>query len=153
MAGSRKFRGLAQPTMAHKPLFVRACEAFVDNLTLILRTAMVFGAVWLVGELRGLGDFSTDPMAGNEPEVPTLDATPPQDDDADDERPVINDQIRHAYNCTFEAYRKAHFESCVSDPSDVYAPPEADPDDSGFLAGDAGWLYATLEPATRADET
>lgn len=43
MAAKRKpeLRGIAAPTLTGEPLFLRLCAAFVDNLTLLLRTALV----------------------------------------------------------------------------------------------------------------
>ena len=46
------FRGIAPPVFVREPLLIRLCTAFVDNLTLILRTGLVMGALLLVHDLR-----------------------------------------------------------------------------------------------------
>jgi len=53
---TRKFRGIAAPVLVREPLLVRLCTTFVNNLTLILRTGLVMGAVLLVHDLRILLD-------------------------------------------------------------------------------------------------
>ena len=43
--------------MRDRPLLVRLCEAFVDNLALILRVALVLGAIAFVQELRDVREY------------------------------------------------------------------------------------------------
>ena len=48
----RSLGGIFEPMLVREPLFIRLCTAFVDNLGLILRTALVIGALMLVQEFR-----------------------------------------------------------------------------------------------------
>jgi len=58
-----QLRGLAQPGLVRQPILVRACDALVDNLALIRRTALIFGAVLFIGELRESGRDAGDFLA------------------------------------------------------------------------------------------
>ncbi len=59
----RKFRGIAPPVLIREPLLVRLCTTFVDNLTLILGTGLVLGAVMMVHDIRILLEEVTQPEA------------------------------------------------------------------------------------------
>ena len=144
----RKFRGIAEPVHVREPLFIRLCAAFVDNLTLILRTALIVGALVLVHDLRTLLDEPAQSVAESAPAPPPVPydsaAAKPQD-------PVLSDRVLHALNCTYEDYRNAHFDECVKDRSRIYLRPHADPDDTGHVIYDTPVLYARLDDYTSVE--
>jgi len=140
-----KIRGIAEPVLGREPLFIRLCSAFVDNLTLILRTALVTGALFLVQDLGDLYDRVTDrAVEDGTAQIELEKETLPAEDSAVEE-PVINDRILHARNCTIAEYREEHYNECVDEPSSVYPRPEGDPDDIGFLASESSVLFASLD--------
>ena len=61
--------------------------------------------------------------------------------------PVVNERVRHFLNCTYEAYRREHYETCVESPSDVYKGPPPDDDDTGSILYEQTVLFAYLEDA------
>jgi len=141
----KKLQGIAEPALGREPLFVRLCSAFVDNLTLILRTALVTGALFLVQDLSNFYDRVADDAveaesAQNEAESESIPLEPIMPDE-----PVINEGVKHAMNCTYADYRESHYDDCVNEPSAVYPRPEADPDDIGYLADDSPVMFASLD--------
>lgn len=149
MAEKRRnnFRGIAAPVFVHKPLLVRLCTAFVDNLTLILRTAFVIGAVLLVQNLRIMFVEEPQTVAESEPvmdvsiEIDAIGETAAQE-------PVMSEGVRRALYCTHKNYRNAHYDECVREPSRIYLRPQADPDDTGLVIYDVPVLFARLDDHT-----
>lgn len=129
----RPLQGIVAPVLPGKPLFIRLCEAFVDNLAMILRGALVAGALVLVQQFGSLTENLSPAVVELEPlvEEPVIIATPLPP--ADSPGPVVSDRARHYLNCTYEAYRRENYADCVDEPSRIYRPPEADPDDTGGL--------------------
>ena len=147
---SRKIRGIAAPVLVREPLLVRLCTKFVDNLTLVLRTGLVMGAVLLVHDLRILLDEVTQPVAES---VPAL-AVPVENEaigTTETQEPVLSEGVMHALNCTYENYRNTHYDECVNDPSHIYLRPDADPDNTGQVYYDARILYARLDSNTSVE--
>lgn len=138
----KKLSGLVPPMLGGQPLLVRLCEAFVDNLGLLLRVALVVGAIAFVRDLRTL------------PQPEAADTRPPavaEIVESDDEQrgaetapdsPVLSEGVKQAFNCTFKAYRDAHYRKCVQEPSDVYQKPLGDDDDTSFLNDEAPSMLA-----------
>lgn len=141
----KKSHGIAEPVLGREPLFIRLCSAFVDNLTLILRTALVTGAFFLVQDLSEFYDRVIDDAVETETAQIEVEKEPVPADVIEVKEPVINDRILHAKNCTIAEYREAHYDDCVDEPSVVYPRPEADPDDIGFLADDSPVMFASLD--------
>jgi len=141
----KKLQGIAEPVLGREPLFIRLCSAFVDNLTLILRTALVTGALFLVQDLSDFYDRVADDAVEAETAQTEVETKPVPAEDIVVEEPVINDRILHARNCTITEYREAHYDDCVDEPSSVYPRPEADPDDVGFLTDDSPVMFASLD--------
>ena len=138
-----RIRGVAAPIFVREPLFVRLCATFVENLTLLLRTGLILGAVLLVHDLRLLLDDVNQPVAES---VPTL-ATPVEIEAIDVTEtlePVLSDGVMHALNCTYQVYRDTHYDECIKDPSQIYPRPQADPDDTGLVIYDTPVLFAHL---------
>ena len=129
----RRLQGIVAPVLPGKPLFIRLCEAFVDNLAMILRGALVAGALVLAQQLGSLTENLLPAVVELEPlvEEPAAIAAPLPP--AESPGPVVSDRARHYLNCTYEAYRRENYAECVDEPSHIYRPPEADPDDTGSL--------------------
>ncbi len=129
--------------MPGRPLFIRFCEAFVDNLGLILRVALVVGAISFVNQLpdRSTPESSEavalEQEASEESEIPIEDET------------WKSPGVLHALNCTYMHYREQHYDECVEDSSEVYRRPGADPDDTSFVPRDDLLLYASLSDDAR----
>ena len=133
MAQQRKapFRSLVEPFLDSEPLFIRLCSAFVNNLAQILRVTLLIGAILLIRDFRAISDEwmhrGTDP-ATIEPVIasePTISPVP--------QEPVVTERVRHYLNCTYKDYRTEHYGECVEEASEVYGPPQAGPDDTGYL--------------------
>lgn len=136
-----------EPVLSGEPLFVRACAAFVANLGLILRVAMLAGALLLFRDVdlllekfrpseSGIESLPVASLAPGEPQdVPA--ARPPE--------PALSEDARHFLNCTYEAYRNAHYDECVDGGSEIYARPDADPDNRGGLINELPVRYARLD--------
>ena len=143
----RNFRGVAEPVRVREPLLIRLCVAFVDNLILILKTALVMGAVLLVRDIRTALEEVNQPVAESVPapaapvEIEAIDATEAED-------PVLSESVLHALNCMYTDYRNAHYDECVTEPSNIYPRPQADPDDTGLVIYDGPVLYARLDDYT-----
>ena len=141
--GKDRIRGVAAPILVREPLFVRFCTAFVDNLTLMLRTGLILGAVVLVHDLRLLLDDVNEPVAESVPaqvapvESEVIDVTETLE-------PVLSDGVMHALNCTYQDYRDTHYDECIEVPSQIYPRPQADPDDTGHVIYDTPVLFAHL---------
>ena len=129
-------RGIAEPYLMRKPLLVRLCATFVDNLVLILRTAFVMGAILLVQDLHVLFEEAKQPVVEVVP-VPTI--------LVEVQESALSEGVRQALNCTYKDYRNAHYDECVPGPSDVYPRPQADPDDTGHVTYQSRVLYASLD--------
>jgi len=133
--------GIFKPMLVREPPFIRLSTAFVDNLGLILRTALVIGAPMLVQEFRALTSVGERAVADADQPVPTVDmpATPQAPAE-----PVITDRVRHYLNCTYETYRADHYAECVEEPSRVYTSPQPGPDDMGHFREPAPVLLARI---------
>jgi hypothetical protein len=140
----RKFLGIAPPVLVREPLLVRLCTAFVENLTLILRTAFVVCAVLLVQDLRTLLEEVTQPIAESVP-TPTVTVEIEAAGATEAQEPVLSEGVMHALNCTYEDYRNVHYDECVKDPSGIYQRPQAEPDDTGLVIYATPVLYARLD--------
>ncbi len=131
-------RGHAEPVWRERPLFIRFCEAFVENLSLILKVALVFGAIAFVQKLPDSSEpqptdvIALEEEAREEIEIPT---------EGEDWK---SPGVLHALNCTYTDYREQHYDECVEDSSEVYKRPGADPDDTSFVPRDDLLLYASL---------
>jgi hypothetical protein len=143
----RKLQGVAAPSQAREPLFIRACSAFVNNLSLILRVAFIAGAAWLAGEFRDFTDDLPTPVADAEPVPvqPEVELTPVAE--PAEREPVITDRVQHYLDCTFGDYRVKHYAECVEEPSEVYQWPEPGPDDTGYIPGESPVILAGLTDA------
>ncbi|MGB5489604.1 MAG: hypothetical protein WBM76_02130 [Woeseiaceae bacterium] len=146
---TRKLRGFAQPVLPREPLLLRLCNGFVNNLELILKTALVIGSIVLVQDLRTLfDDFDA-------PDTVPVQAAPaelaPVNGDVIEE-PVLTEGVKQALNCTYQDYRNAHYDECVDEPSEFYNSPHADPDDAGHVSYDSPVLYAQNSADTGSDE-
>ena len=125
-------------------MFIRLCEAFVDNLSQILRLGLIVGGIVLVQELLVLRDLLDEPVITDHVEAessasPTVVTESPE--------PLLSEEIIHAQNCTRKEYWSAHYDECFPEGSEVYPRPNtADPDDTGFLLHDSPVLFAGLEP-------
>lgn len=148
----QSFRGVAAPARAREPVLVRLCSAFVSNLSTILQAGLVVGAAFFIHDFRILMDELLPAATVSEAipvavEIEVQAAAEPELQES-----LYTDRVMHFYNCTFEDYRNANYEDCVLEPSEIYQPPEADPDDTGrFTRGSAPVKYAR-EVRTRDDE-
>ena len=136
-----RLRGLAEPYLTKEPLFIRACSAFVENLAMILRVALVVGGIFLVRELPLLLEQAEDEQTQQSPAVAESDSAPTTLIEEEDE--VLTPGVLRALNCTYKDFRDANYDDCVDDQSEVYRRPGADPDDAGFILADADTLYAS----------
>jgi len=144
-------RGVAQPVYAHEPLVLRVCNAFVDNLAMILRTAFVIGAFFLVQDLKLFTEevrhASPDPApVANTDVVPAAPIERQEPGDA-----VLTDDVKRALNCTYTEYRNAHYDECVQDQSEIYRRPQPGPDETGLILYGAQTLYARLDTPERPE--
>jgi hypothetical protein len=135
-----EWRGIAEPVLVREPLLIRLCTAFVDNLTLLLKTAFVFGAVLLIQDLRTLLEDVSQP----EP-APAVVVETQEIDDSEPRESMLTDSVKSALNCTYQDYRNAHYDECVKEPSRIYVRPQADPDDTGLVIREMPVMYARLE--------
>jgi len=135
---------IAAPVLARVPLFIRLCSAFVDNLTLILRTALVVGAIFLVKDLRIATEKITPTVAEIEqaPVVHVVVTEPTAEPEPQD--PVLSEQVQHFLNCTYEDYRTTYYDDCVEGQSRIYLRPQAGPDDTGYVPCAAPVMLARL---------
>ena len=140
----RNPRRIVDPRGHRIPVFIRLCEAFVDNLSQILRLGLIVGGIVLVQELLVLRDLLDEPVITDHVEAessasPTVVTESPE--------PLLSEEIIHAQNCTRKEYWSAHYDECFPEGSEVYPRPNtADPDDTGFLLHDSPVLFAGLEP-------
>lgn len=140
----REIRRIVDRNGHRIPLFVRLCEAFVDNLGMILRVALVGGGIYLVQQLgvlysiapHGADIAPADHAAVSAPAEPAEPAAAPE--------PWMTDGIRHALNCTYAEYRERRYDDCVEDGSEVYRGPQPDPNDTGLVIYAQPVLYAGL---------
>jgi hypothetical protein len=147
MARKRSFRlrGIAEPILVRRPLFVRLCSAFVDNLTLILRIGLVTGAIMLIQDLRSVSERTVQPVAEVAPEpIDPAGAIQPDDASPEDDA-VLSESVKQALNCTYESYRNEHYDDCVAEPSRIYVPRQAGPDDTGQIRYETPVMYARLD--------
>ena len=145
MAGKRKprLRGIMEPILVREPVLLRLCSGFADNLTLILRTAFIIGALFLVQDLQVMVEKRGEPLAGIQPQQSA--PVPPAVAPTATKEPVFSDGVKHAFNCTFTEYRNKHFDECVHGPSRVYKRPGAEDDDTGQIFYATPVLYAGLD--------
>jgi hypothetical protein len=143
MTNRSKRHTIVDPRGHRTPLFIRLCEAFVDNLANILRLGLVVGALFLVRDLAELRELVLP--RGDAPLVSEqADVIEPLEPAAGEEEPWLSDGVKHALNCTHEDYRNAHYDDCVDDASEIYKRPGADPDDTGFILRESEVLFAGL---------
>ena len=140
-------RGNAEPVLRGRPLFIRFCEAFVDNLSLILKVALIVGAISFVKQLHHSPEPASTETIALEQETREKIKVP-----ADGET-WKSPGVLHALNCTYTDYREQHYDECVKDASEVYKRPGADPDDTSFVPRDDFVLYASLNDDTRPVST
>ena len=144
---SRNFRGISEPVLVREPLLVRLCVAFVENLTLILKAALVVGVVLLVRDLRTFLEEVNQPVV----ESVLMQAVPLAIEEIGEtgtQEPVLSDRVKQALNCTYANYRNTHFDECVKEPSSIYPRPDADPDNTGLIIFDTPVLFAPLDNYT-----
>ena len=141
-------RGYAEPVLRGRPLFIRLCEAFVDNLSLILKIALIIGTISFVDRLEYKGETSPDDEVL--PEQVVAESPEPRESENEKEH-WFSDGVEHALKCTHTEYRNEHFDECVQEPSEIYTRPGADPDDTSFIPDDAPVLYASLIRAANSD--
>ncbi len=144
----QQVRGIAEPILVREPLLVRSCTAFVNNLTLILKTAFIVGAILLARDFRSLTEELGRSTVEGEPtlvvqEVETRSIVEPK---PEPQAPVLSERVTHYLNCTFEDYRAAHYDECIEGPSRIYQRPQAKPDDIGNIPYDVRHLYADAPP-------
>lgn len=123
---------------------MRLCSAFVDNLTLILRTAFVVGALFLVQDLDKLFEKLNTPEVDNRTAPTTVEVEIAPNDATDVEAPILTEGVKRAFNCTYTAYRNAHYDECVKEPSGIYLKPHAGPDDASHVMDEEHAMYARL---------
>lgn len=150
----QQVRGIAEPVLVREPLLVRSCSAFVNNLTLILKTAFIVGAILLARDFRSLTEELGRSTVEGEPtlvvqEVETQSIAEPE---PEPQAPVLSERVTHYLNCTFEDYRAAHYDECIEAPSRIYQRPQAKPDDIGNILYDVRHLYADT-PRKRSSTT
>ena len=125
-------------------LLIRFCTAFTDNLPLLLKTAFVTGALFFAHDFHSqVGELVRRPQL----DVPLAKESTPPDLPEATPPPVVNERVRHFLNCTYEAYRREHYETCVESPSDVYKGPPPDDNDTGSILYEQPVLFAYLEDA------
>ena len=138
----RHLSGIAAPVLVREPLLLRLCSGFVSNLTLILRTAFIIGAIFLAEDFRDFTEELPQSLAEIEPAPAVLEIGPTSE--AEPQEPVLSDRVQHFLNCTYEDYRTTHYDDCVEAPSSIYQRPQADPDDIGYVPYDEPILLARL---------
>ena len=120
-------------------MLIRACTAFVDNLAQLLRVALIVGAIFLV---RDLHDFRNEIS----PEVAVIEpATIIQEIEPQHDESLLTERVQHFLNCTYEEYRREHYDEFTDGMSRIYGPPQADPDDMGNILSDGPILLARLD--------
>jgi hypothetical protein len=122
----RRLSGIAAPVLVREPLLLRLCTGFVNNLTLILRTAFIIGAIFLAQDFRNFTEDLPQSAAGIEPAPAVLEIETEPAPEAGPQEPVLSDRVQHFLNCTFEDYRTTHYDECVEAPSNIYQRPQAD---------------------------
>ncbi len=140
----KNIRRIVDPRGHQVPFFVRLCEAFVDNLSLILRVALVAGGIYLAQTfgvlLNGLNELGpstdADQVAQEQQRVAP--------GEVEENAPWLTDGVQHALNCTHAEYRDRHYKECVEEPSEIYLPPDPeDPDDATYMMDDSPILFAS----------
>lgn len=149
---NRKLRGYAAPALRGRPLFIRLCEAFVENLGRILKVGLVVGGIVLVRDL----DVLLESVRTAETDAPVAEIASGTEaapvEETKDEESALTPGVQHALNCTYTEYRNEHYDECVDEPSDIYKRPEAGPNDIGFVDYDDVILYAGLNPDPATSE-
>jgi hypothetical protein len=140
----RKLDGIVAPVLVRPPALVRACNAFVNGLPMILRLAFLGGAVFLAQNFDELTD-NLPRSASIIDSAPAPAIVPAVESESDTEDAVLSDRVLHYLNCTYEDYRAAHYDECVEGPSDIYRDTEADPDDIGMVNRDVLIMLAQVE--------
>ena len=139
-------KGLARPTLSREDLFVRACEAFVDGLPIMLRIGLVIGGIYLMGQVDRL---IPDPAAtGFVAETAPL-LAPEASDHAQAQPSILQKEsdarVKHFRLCGYKEYRDANYDECVADTSIVYPGQPAGDDDRGLVISDPPSRFARLE--------
>ena len=126
-------------------MLIRACTAIVDNLAQVLRVALIVGAIFLV---RDLHDFRNEIS----PEVAVVEpVTVIQKIESDPDESLFTERVQHFLNCTYEDYRREHYDECTNGQSRIYGPPQADPDDMGNVLYNGPILLARLDNYVRVE--
>ncbi len=136
MAGTRTrhLSGIAEPVLGREPLLVRSCSAFVNNLTRILQTAFIVGAIFLAQDFSSLTEDLPPSVAEIEPVPAVLEVVAEPGAEPEPQEPVLTERVKHFLNCTYEDYRITHYDECVEGPSRIYRGPQAEPDDMGNVS-------------------
>lgn len=145
-------QGLARPTLSREQLFVRACEAFVDGLPIMLRIGLVVGGVYLMGQIDR---FIPDPAA-TEFVVETAPLAAPEAGDLAQTQPSTlqkesDARVEHFRLCGYREYRNTHYDECIVDTSVVYPEQPAGDDDTGLVIADLPIRLARLDASGGTD--
>jgi len=148
----RHVRGIAEPILVREPLLVRSCSAFVNNLTLILKTAFILGAILLARDFHSLSNDLSRSAADIEPTLVVKEVEPEPTAEPEPQEPLLNERVQHYLNCTYEDYRATYYDECIKGPSKIYRRPQAKPDDIGSIPYDVRHLYADRPPQDIDDD-
>jgi len=148
----RHMRGITEPVLVREPLLVRSCSAFVNNLTLILKTAFIVGAILLARDIRSITQELGHSMVEVEPALLVQEVETEPTAEPEPLQPVLSERVKHYLNCTYEDYRSTHYDECIEGPSRIYQRPQAKPDDIGNLPYDLRYLYADMPPQNVIDD-
>lgn len=148
----RHVRGIAEPILVREPLLLRSCSAFVNNLTLILKTAFIVGAILLARDFRSLTQELGHAAVEVEPALLVHEVEIEPTAEPEPQEPLLSERVQHYLNCTFEDYRTTHYDECVEGPSRIYQRPQAKPDDIGNLPYTVRHLYADMPSQNIIDD-
>ena len=129
---TRHLSGIAEPVLGREPLLVRACSAFVNNLTRILQTVFIVAAFLLAQKFQSFVEDKPYAVAEIDPAPAVYEAEPAAEPEP--QEPVLTERVKHYLNCTYEDYRITHYDECVAGPSRIYRGPQAEPDDMGNVS-------------------
>jgi len=148
----QSFHGVAAPAVSREPVLVRLCSAFVNNLSTILKAGLVVGAAFFIHDFRILMDELLPAATVSKPIPVAIEIEVKLSDEPEPQESLYTDRVMHFYNCTFEDYRNANYENCVLEPSEIYRPPQADPDDTGRFTRRGAPVKYAREGRTRDDD-
>lgn len=135
-------RRIVDPRGHRIPLFVRLCEGFVDNLSQILRVALVAGGIYLVQSLADLRD-AMEPA--EERAEQHFAEGPPEQPVVVEEIVLDSEVIQLAEDCTRTEYWTQHYDKCFPGGSTIYPRPDPEElDDTGFIFDTRPVLLARL---------